>query len=152
MPRDTECTDVPGGPQVETFFTQDVLLAVSHHYRVRADAWGTIGDSTGGYCAAKIAMLNPAVFHAAASLSGYFTTLHDNMPAPPVSMLVTTSRDEGGPHSITNSLRFISLTRSPMRVSSIIEPHGGHNFTTWLPEIPRALDWLSTRVGRPVTW
>ena len=176
MPRDTECTDVPGGPQVETFFAQDVPLAVTHHYRVRADAWGTIGDSTGGYCAAKIAMMNPSVFHAAASLSGYFTTLHDSttgslwgksamvrnlnnldwrlrhIQAPPVSILVTTSRDEGGPLGITNSLRFISLVRSPMRVSSIIEPHGGHNFTTWLPEIPKALDWLSARVRTPVTW
>ena len=176
LPRDTECTDVPGGPQVETFFAQDVPLAVSHYYRVRADAWGAIGDSTGGYCAAKIAMMNPSVFHAAATLSGYFTTLHDtttgnlwggsamvrnlnnldwrlrHMPAPPVSVLVTTSRDERGPLGITNSLRFVSLARSPMQVSVIIEPHGGHNFATWLPEIPKALDWLSARVGKPVTW
>lgn len=170
FPRDTECTDVPGGPQVETFFAQDVPWEVTHHYRVLHTGWGTIGDSTGGYCSTKIAMLNPYVFPAAVSLSGYFTTLQDtttgnlwagspmvrnlnnldwrlrHLPAPPVSVLVTTSRDEGGPLGITNSQRFMSLARPPMRISSIIEPHGGHSFTTWLPEIPKALGWLSARL------
>ena len=173
FPRDTECTDVPGGPQAQTFFAQDVPWEVTHHYRVLPAGWGAIGDSTGGYCSAKITMMNPYVFHAAVSLSGYFTTLQDNttgslwggssvvrnlnnldwrlqhLPAPPVSILVTTSRDEGGPLGITNSQRFISLARPPMRISSIIEPHGGHSFTTWLPEIPKALSWLSSRLPAP---
>ncbi len=173
MPRDTECTDVPGGPQVQTFFAQDVPREITAHYRVQPNGWGAIGDSTGGYCATKLAMLNPATFHAAVSLSGYFTTLHDNttgslwggssvvrhlnnldwrlrhLPAPPVSVLVTTSRDEGGPLGITNSRRFLALARPPMQVSSIIEPHGGHNFTTWMPEIPKALSWMSARLPAP---
>jgi enterochelin esterase-like enzyme len=172
-PRDTECTDVPGGPQVQTFFAQDVPQQIAGSYRVIPNGWGTVGDSTGGYCAAKIAMMNPYTFHAAASLSGYFTTLHDNttgnlwggsavvrnqnnldwrlrhMPAPPVSMLLTISRDEGGPLGIQNSRRFMALARPPMRISSIIEAHGGHNFTTWLPEIPKALGWLSSRLPPP---
>jgi len=172
-PRDTECTDVPGGPQVQTFFAQDVPRQVVQHYRVIPDGWGAVGDSTGGYCAAKITMMNPFTFHAAASLSGYFTTLQDlttgnlwggstlirdqnnldwrlqHLPAPPVSVLVTTSRDEGGPLGVTNSQRFLHLSRAPMRVSSIVEPHGGHNFNTWLPEIPKALSWLSSRLPPP---
>ena len=173
MPRDAECTDVPGGPQVQTFFAQDVPREITTHYRVQPDGWGAIGDSTGGYCAAKVTMLNPATFRAAASLSGYFTTLHDNttgslwggsrvlrdlndldwrmrhMPAPPVSLLVTTSRDEVGPLGIGNSRRFLSLVRPPLRASAIIEPHGGHNFTTWVPEIAKALSWLSARLPAP---
>lgn len=172
-PRDTECTDVPGGPQVETFFAQDVPQQVAGRYRVIPNGWGTVGDSTGGYCAAKVTMTNPYTFHAAASLSGYFTTLQDNttgnlwggsnavrdqnnldwrlqhLPAPPVSVLVTTSRGEGGPLGIQNSQRFMSLAHPPLRISSIIEPHGGHNFTTWLPEIPKALGWLSSRLPPP---
>ncbi len=174
FPRDTECTDVPGGPQVQTFFAQDVPWEVTHGYRVLPDGWGAIGDSTGGYCSAKITMMNPYVFHAAVSLSGYFTTLHDsttgdlwhgssvvrdlndldwrlrNLPAPPVSLLVTTSRDERGPLGIANSRRFVALARPPLRVSTIVEPHGGHNFTTWLPEIPKALGWLSARLPHAV--
>lgn len=174
FPRDAECTDVPGGPQVQTFYSQDVPWEISHHYRVQPNAWGAMGDSTGGYCAAKITMMNPATFHAAVTLSGYFTTLHDNttgnlwdgsqvlrdlnsldwrlqhLPAPPVSILVTTSRDEHGPLGITNSQRFIALARPPMQVSSIIAPHGGHNFTTWVPVIPKSLSWLSERLSHPL--
>ncbi|MGN6129964.1 MAG: alpha/beta hydrolase [Nocardioidaceae bacterium] len=174
MPRDTECTDVPGGPQVQTFFAQDVPWEITHAYRVRPTGWGAIGDSTGGYCAAKLAMLNPYVFRAAVSLSGYFTTLHDNttgslwggspvvrhlndllwrlrhLPAPPVSVLVTSSRQENGRLGITNSERFLALARPPLQVSSIIEPHGGHDFTTWGPEIPRALEWLTARLPHAV--
>ncbi|MEU2236562.1 esterase, partial [Streptomyces vietnamensis] len=33
-PRDTECVDVPGGPQTETFFSEDLPKAVSGMYRV----------------------------------------------------------------------------------------------------------------------
>lgn len=173
-PRDGECTDIPGGPQVETFFAQDLPREITQHYRVQPDGWGTIGDSTGGYCAAKIAMMNPYTFHAAASLSGYFTPLRDrttgdlwggdavvrrlnnldwrlrHLPVPPISMLVATSRDERGRYGYVNSLHFLHLVRLPMRVSSIVEPHGGHNFTTWQPELPKALAWLSARLP-PVT-
>jgi hypothetical protein len=30
-----------------------------------------------------------------------------------------------------------------MTVDSIIEPHGGHVFSTWRPAIPESLSWLS---------
>ena len=169
FPRDTECTDVPGGPQVQTFFSQDVPQQMTRHYRVIPSGWGTVGDSTGGYCAVKITMMNPYTFHSAASLSGYFTALQDNttgslwggstvlrhlnnldwrlqhLVAPPVSVLVTSSRGEDGPLGIKNSERFMALARPPMRISSIITAQGGHNFTTWLPVIPKALGWLSSQ-------
>ena len=35
-PRDTECTDVPAGPQALTFFAQDVPLAVATAFRVQS--------------------------------------------------------------------------------------------------------------------
>ena len=77
-PRDTECTDVPAGPQVETFLAQDVPVAIRDALRVRPVGWGAIGDSTGGYCAAKIAMMHSDVFSAAVALSGYYHTLQDS--------------------------------------------------------------------------
>ena len=121
FPRDTECTDVPSGPQALAFFAQDVPLAIAGHYRVQDRGWGAIGDSTGGYCAAKLAMLHSDVFTAAVTLSGYFHTLRDSttgdlwggsrvlwnlndlewrlrhLPPPPVSLLVTTAKDEAAP-------------------------------------------------------
>lgn len=166
-PRDAECTDVPGGPQALSFFTQDVPAAIEQHYRVVPNRWGAMGDSTGGYCAAKIAMTDPSIFRAAVSISGYFTALKDwttgdlwggstelrnlnnldwrlqHLPAPDVSLLVSTSRDENGPLGHDNTYRFLRLVKPPMTVQSIIEPHGGHVFTTWLPQMPETLAWLS---------
>jgi len=168
--RDTECTDIPGGPQVETYLAQDLPWEVAHTYRVQPTGWGVVGDSTGGYCAAKIAMTYPYLFRAAVSMSGYFTALSDtatgslwggsqalrdlnspqwrmgHLPAPPVSLLVTTSRDEGGRYGMANSLRFVASARTPTQVSTIVVPHGGHNLTTWIPEVPRVLTWLSQRL------
>lgn len=65
-PRDTECVDVPGGPQTETFFAKDLPKAVSQTYRVgtKPQNWGFIGNSTGGYCALKIGIHHPETFGA----------------------------------------------------------------------------------------
>ena len=39
-PRDTECTDVPGGPQAQTFLAQDVPVASPDSVRVQPVGWG----------------------------------------------------------------------------------------------------------------
>jgi hypothetical protein len=173
-PRDTECTDVPDGPQVETFLAQDLPVAIASTYRVRPSGWGVVGISTGGYCATKIAFDHSDVFVAAASLSGYYHTLKDNttgdlwggssvlrklndpewrlahQPAPPVSLLVTISKEERGPEGYVDTQRFLSLVRDPLSVSAIILPHGAHNFASIGVVVPRALDWLSAHLGGPV--
>jgi len=170
FPRDTECTDVPAGPQALTFFSQDVTGQISRHYRVQPTGWGAIGDSTGGYCAAKLSMLQPAIFPAAVALSGYYNAAKDsttgdlwggshvlrdlnnlqwrlkNMPAPAVSLLVTTSKEETGHHGYVNTVAFLRLVKPPLVVDSIIQLHGGHNFETWAGQLPTALRWLSKKL------
>lgn len=170
-PRDAECTDVPGGPQAETFFAQDVPMEISHHYRVKPTGWGAIGDSTGGYCSTKIAMMYPSIFTAAVSLSGYYTALHDSttgslwggsqvvrhlnspewrlqhMPAPPVSLLVTTGMNERGPQGYADTQRFLHLVKPPLVVDSLFEAHGGHTLATWSAELPRSMSWLSAKLA-----
>ncbi|MEP6816381.1 MAG: alpha/beta hydrolase-fold protein [Marmoricola sp.] len=170
FPRDTECTNVPSGPQAETFYAQDIPAAVAARYRVAPTGWGAVGVSTGGYCATKIAMSYPSLFTAAVSLSGYYHALQDyttgdlwggsrtlrnlnspewrlrHQPAPPVSLLLTSSKDEGGPLGYQDTLRFLRLVRRPLQVGTIISAHGTHTFTTWQPEIPRSLRWLSARL------
>ena len=120
-PRDTECTDVPGGPAALSFFTADVPRAIGAALRVAPTSWGAIGDSTGGYCAAKAALTAPSRFRAAVALSGYFHALHDgttgelwggspavrdsndlvwrlqHLPQPAVALLLASSRAERGP-------------------------------------------------------
>jgi hypothetical protein len=173
-PRDTECTDVPGGPQVETFLAEDLPAAIRSAYRVLPLGWGVMGASTGGYCAAKIAFNHSDVFTAAVSLSGYYHTLKDNttgdlwggssvlrklndpewrlahQPAPPVSMLVTISKQELGSTGYVDTQRFLSLVRNPLLVDSIIVPTGGHNYESIGVVVPQALDWLSAHLGGPV--
>ncbi|MEY9877307.1 enterochelin esterase-like enzyme [Streptacidiphilus sp. MAP12-33] len=173
MPRDSECEDIPGGPQAETYFTADVPLDVEGSYRVRTDAagWGAIGDSTGGYCSLKLAMRNPAVYTTAAALSGYFEAAHDittgdlfggstlrrdeadlvwrleHLPPPPVSLLLATSKEDGA--SYAQSQAFAALVRPPTTVAEATVPTGGHNFTTWVRLLPAALGFLSDHLAPP---
>ncbi|MFI9808863.1 alpha/beta hydrolase [Streptomyces sp. NPDC052301] len=171
-PRDTECVDVPGGPQAETFFARDLPEAVLAHYRVgkRPGSWGVIGDSTGGYCALKLAMHHPDVYAAGAGLSPYYKAPIDpttgdlfrgdkslqnradlwwllkHEAAPDTSLLVTSSKV--GEHNYKDTLRFIERVQATnlTRISSIILDSGGHNFNTWRREIPATLQWMSGRL------
>ncbi|WP_328537436.1 alpha/beta hydrolase [Streptomyces sp. NBC_00344] len=170
-PRDTECVNIPGGPQTETFFADDVPGAVRAAYRIGPGPrnWGSIGDSTGGYCALKLAVHHPDMYGAAAGLSAYYRAAEDpttgdlfrgsarekqradllwtlaHGPAPRTSLLVTTSRH--GEKNYRGTRRFLAMVRAPARVSSITLESGGHNFNTWRREIPPSLVWLSGRLN-----
>jgi enterochelin esterase-like enzyme len=170
LPRDTECTNIPAGPQVETFFAEDVPVAIERSFRVQStrSGWAVLGYSTGGYCAAKLAMLNPNRFSAAVSMAAYYVALQDrttgnlyggsagyrnennldwrlrHLPAPPVSVLVTSSRV--GEKDLPGTLQFLHLIRPPMQGYSLLVPQGGHNYGTWLRELPQSLEWLNKRL------
>jgi enterochelin esterase-like enzyme len=170
LPRDTECTNVPAGPQAETFLAQDVPLAVERTFRVQTgrSGWAVLGYSTGGYCAAKLAMMYPYQFSSAVSLAGYYTALQDSttgnlyggstafrnennldwrlmhLPAPPVSVLVTSSLV--GEHDISGTLAFLHLVHSPMHGYSLFLQQGGHNYGTWVRQLPQSLAWLNQRL------
>jgi S-formylglutathione hydrolase FrmB len=172
-PRDTECVDVPRGPQTETFFAKDLPDAVRAHYRAAAKpgGWGIVGDSTGGYCALKLAMHHPGVYAAGAGLSASYKAPLDattgdlfqgdrklqnranlwwflkHEPAPDTSLLVTSSK--AGETNYRATLRFIASVQATnlTRISSIILDSGGHNFNTWRREIPATLEWISGRLS-----
>ena len=120
MPKDTECTDVPGGPQVLSFYTQDVAEALMSTYRVATSPHalgrdgrlhrrllrGQAGDEglrpvhrggvDGGLLLPARRTGRPATCTAAAR-----TVKNDNsliwrlqhLPPPPISVLITTSPD-----------------------------------------------------------
>ncbi|MGW7426470.1 alpha/beta hydrolase [Streptomyces sp. NPDC054813] len=172
-PRDTECVNVPGGPRSESFFAKDLPDAVTAHYRVgrKPGSWGIVGDSTGGYCALKLAMHHPGVYAAGAGLSAYYKAPVDpttgdlfqgdgklrdranlwwllgHEPAPDTSLLVTSSRI--GETNYKDTLKFIARVQATnlTRISSIILDSGGHNFNTWRREIPATLQWISSRLS-----
>jgi hypothetical protein len=78
-PRDTECTNIPHGPQTETFLTTDVrdLLLAQYRALPYGKSWGLMGFSTGGYCAAKLALNHPDWYPSAVVMSGYFDAIKD---------------------------------------------------------------------------
>ena len=166
-PRDTECTDVPAGPQVASYFAQDVPEALAAMYRTAETraGWGIMGDSTGGYCAAKIAMTYSDRYGSAVNLGGHFHALKDtttgdlwggsqvirdqndliwrlqHLPMPPINLLITSSKI--GEKSYPQAVQFLSLARSPLTTDQIILESGGHNFETWGRVFPSVLKWMS---------
>ncbi|MFD5146160.1 alpha/beta hydrolase-fold protein [Streptomyces sp. NPDC058401] len=168
--RDTECVDIPGGPQTETFYGQDLPQAIQSTFRVgdKPGNMGFIGNSTGGYCALKMAAHYPQNFGAAAGLSAYYEAADDpttgdlfhgddqlkaranvleavKAKQPTGTSFLVTSSEKGEPN-LAGTKKFIKLVKGPDRVSSIILDSGGHNFNTWRREIPPMLVWMSGRI------
>lgn len=171
-PRDTECVDIPGGPQTLTFFSKDVPALVKKDLRATDTGWGAMGHSTGGYCAAKLAMTNPEQFSTAVSLSGYFTTHEDettgslfggqqklrdendltwrvtHLPVPRVAIFASMGQQESGPEGRSNTKAFMDAAKPPMTTEFKMVDGGGHNFGTYQRVMPDAFAWLSTYMGR----
>ena len=68
-----DCVNGPGVTD-ETYLTQDVRADLFARYRVSHDPyeWGMTGYSSGGYCAANLALRHRGYFGAAAVIEGYF--------------------------------------------------------------------------------
>ncbi|MEV7182269.1 alpha/beta hydrolase-fold protein [Kitasatospora sp. NPDC093679] len=173
MPRDSECENIPGGPQTQTYFADDVPQDLRTTYRIAAGkgSLGIIGDSTGGYCALKLGMEHPTVFSAAVSLSGYFTAAHDpttgdlfagsqqrrdradltwrltHLPPPALAVLLADSKQDG--KTYTDSQAFAAAAHPPMTVDQAFVATGGHNFTTWVRLLPASLTWMSAHLANP---
>ena len=169
-PRDTECANVPHGPQVETFLSQEVRAQVEKALRVRTDrqGWAMMGSSTGGFCAVKMVMQHPTEYASAVGLSGYYHALldrttgalyggsrrlrHENdvlwrlahLPAPAVNVLATISAQE---RTYPQTVARMRAAKPPLRLSTIVSPTGGHNPHTYGAVLPQAVDWVSRLFG-----
>jgi enterochelin esterase-like enzyme len=71
--RDTQCEDIPGGPQMQTYLTHDVVSFVDAHFRTLATRSDRIigGFSAGAYCGINLVMRHQNVFSAFVSQCGY---------------------------------------------------------------------------------
>ncbi|MFK0152040.1 alpha/beta hydrolase [Streptomyces sp. NPDC090493] len=175
-PRDTECVDVPGGPQTETFLAKDLPDAIKSVYRAGHDAssWGVMGYSSGGSCALQLTMRDPGVYTTAVALSPDYRVKDDpttgnlfgsgagrqaridghdlmwrlkHLPVPQVSVLVANSKH--GEKGYAETQAFIKAVKAPMRVASILPESGSHNFPTWVREMPAALKWMNEQLTFP---
>ena len=171
-PRDTECTDVPGGPQAETWLATSVREQVIRG--VRSDPagakWSAMGFSTGGFCAAKLLLRHRSEFSAAISFGGYFgaetdpTTgslfkghaklRNENSPIwlikqPPqrqTDLLIVASKqdkDSWAPGAAyADTAKMVTQSSGIPGVATLLMATGGHNYSTYGPTLPQSLAWL----------
>jgi dienelactone hydrolase len=174
-PRDTECTDVPNGPQAYSWLL-DVRSQVVNKYRVHSGPvrWSAMGFSTGGFCAAKLLTKDRDKFGAAVSIAGYFEPTADNTtgdlfggsmelqnqnsplylmqqsPQQQTNLLIVVSQDDtqswAPGESYADSEKTINATKSIPGVSTLVLQSGGHSFDTYAPTLPQSLEWLA-KVG-----
>ncbi len=164
-PRDTECTNVPGGPQAETWLDHDVYRAVSTDLRTNGKPWTEIGWSTGAFCAAKLLLAHPAQYRAAVGYGGYYAPLTDHTTGNLFDgnarlreenspswlylhaggmrgrrlLLVTGAQDL---ESYDQTRAFLDLAHGDPSVSSAVFGVGGHNYRNYRAYVPSSLEWL----------
>ncbi|MGI3782134.1 MAG: alpha/beta hydrolase [Janthinobacterium lividum] len=166
-PRDTECTDVPGGPKAETWLSHDVRDAVLQQARVgsASSSWAVAGYSTGAFCAVKLALAHPNLYTDAAGFGGYYSPITDhttgnlfggsrirydeNSPlwlygrtglASGHHILLITS--QGDRDSFAETQKMLAATRGDPGVSSLVFSSGGHNYRNYADSVPDVLRWL----------
>jgi enterochelin esterase-like enzyme len=174
LPRDTECVNAVGGAQVDTYLASDVRSSIDSSFRADSSGqqWGVMGYSTGGYCAANLAMRHPTDFRVVVSLSGYDRTPLDSqtgnlfrgskisanlndvvwraqhLPSPNLDILLFATMQE--PASVRDVRRFEQAARPPLQLWDVILPRGGHNRYTWISEMPTAFGWMSRYLASPL--
>jgi S-formylglutathione hydrolase FrmB len=128
-------------------------------------AWGLMGFSTGGYCAAKLAVRRPDLFSAAVTIQGDTTPqtaqvrndpaleAQNSIPRilrdrrPPVSLLLAGTRQDRASYAELDHL--VPLVRPPTRAFEYVLDTGGHNAAVWNSMLPKAYAWLSARLSAP---
>lgn len=165
--RDTECTDIPGGPLVNTWLGVDVPNAITSGLAASSDRkdWAIVGYSTGGFCAAKVMLSHSSQFSVSVPIAAYFyptqTKLFGDSPSlmasnnplqlakalklPSHMLLVGTSQDPG----VMGGIASMEKVNNPnLVIDQLIDQHGGHSTKVWKSQLPRILDWLSTQIPR----
>ena len=79
-----QCLNVVRGPQDATYLARDLPNYLSRTLRLQPSgrAWGIVGYSEGGYCAANLALRYPGRYGYAGVLSGYFAPSNDRLGHP----------------------------------------------------------------------
>jgi pimeloyl-ACP methyl ester carboxylesterase len=160
--QDTECLNLVGGPQVETWITSDMHEFATRFIGIDNRKWSTFGYSTGGWCAAEAAILHPDLYSSAVSLAGYFKptfsfgvpkskkayyanqyNLVSALQKHPTSvkvMIIASQKDK-----FTNAAAhdFIGAASSLIPIRYVPIPSGGHNTSVWKPFVSTAFQWIN---------
>jgi len=168
-----ECLNGPRG-QDDTYLSSDVPADIRKQFRVSADPaqWGLLGFSSGGYCAANLALRHPSFFGSSAALDGYYRP----MDGPAGSLLkdspeLQRSNDPyaaavalgGDVHPLpsfwvmagvggTDSKQakaFVAALSHVEQVPMLLVRSAGHNFYAWEAALLPALRWSWQTLASP---
>jgi len=157
-----------------TYLTRDVHADMLAHYRVSTDPfeWGLGGYSSGGYCAANLAMQNRDSYGAAAIIEGYFRAADgpagaalgynhqlevansplylaerlspDSGPIPAVWVAAGTGTSDYRPATV-----FAAALDRIQQVPFIKLNDARDRATAWSAVLPTALTWLWQQLAPP---
>jgi len=122
--------DCVNGPSVndETYLTLDVRDDLEAHYRVSNDPfeWGMSGYSSGGYCAANLALRHPGSYGAAALIEPYL-------------------RATDGPAArVLNHSQMLEAANSPLYLAERLKPGSGPIPAFWVAAGSGQKTWYQT--------
>ena len=166
LPHDSDCSNIPGGPQTATWLARDVPRLVESSFRVAADRadWGLMGYSEGGLCTSKLLLQYPGQYRAGVSLSGDdhpdgdllrpgtaayqrnapIWLIREDPPDLPVALLLTGTLQDGQTAAEADAMS--AAAAGPVSVDLLVQARGGHNLGVW-----RALEPQAPSPGCPGT-
>lgn len=159
---DTECLNIPGSAQVETWLTKDMQLFAQKFIGIDSRKWSTFGYSTGGWCAAQISIRHQDQYSKAISISGYFspsfaaginkrerrvlTAEYDlvkllNSQDNSLELLIIYAKSDRSSVASMNS--FTSKIGNSLNYKTVEILSGGHNIKVWRPYVRIGFQWLA---------
>lgn len=159
---DTECLNIRGGAQVETWLTKDMHLFAERYIGVDTRQWSAFGYSTGGWCATEIAIRHQDEYSSAVSLAGYFAPAFATRTSFAQRASLSTEYDLvaqlrkrnnsvkllviASPHdrfSYGSTKAFIKSASSLVSIKYDEIPSGGHNLSVWRPFVSTGFLWIN---------
>jgi hypothetical protein len=161
---DTECMNFVGGAKVETWITDDMHTFMQRFMGIDSRPWSAFGYSTGGWCAAEVAIKHQNQYSAGVSLAGYFqpilarglskrerTYLSDRYDLAKLlrtgqrntKIMIISSVQDKFTHA--SALNFIAQAASLIPIKYVSIPHGGHNIDVWKPFVANGFLWINAQ-------
>jgi len=166
---DTECLNFVGGAQVETWLTHDMKVFATKFIGIDNRPWSSFGYSTGGWCAAEVAIRHPDLYNSAVSLAGYFKPLFSaginkreknflqgkydliatlkKVPTSVHLMIIASKKDKFTNLAANN---FMSAASGLIPIRYVPIPIGGHNTNVWKPFVSTAFEWINQQNPAPM--
>jgi len=158
---DTECLNIPGIAEVETWLTTDMKTFAQKFLGIDNRPWATFGYSTGGWCSAEVSIRHQDQYNLSVSLAGYFTPSFSAGVAEkqrkaliseydlfnsitksknPLRMLIIYSKREKFSYS---SMNFVAKSGSLILIREVEILNGGHNVNVWKPFVETGFRWIA---------